>query len=79
VSTTAVREGIGESARRIDGVPKVTGAYAYGSDLQVGGMVWATTLRSPHASARIRWIDAAAARRAPGVVAVVTAEDLPRR
>jgi CO/xanthine dehydrogenase Mo-binding subunit len=79
VSTTIVPAGIGESARRIDGEPKVTGAYAYGSDLEVDGMLWATTLRSPHASARIRSIDTAAARRAPGVLAVLTAEDLPGR
>jgi CO/xanthine dehydrogenase Mo-binding subunit len=41
------------------------------------GMCHARLLRSPHPHARIRSIDTSAARRAPGVVAVVTAADLP--
>ena len=45
---------IGESVRRPDGVPKVTGEFAYSSDLIVPGMLWGHTLRSPHAHARIR-------------------------
>jgi xanthine dehydrogenase D subunit len=68
---------VGESARRIDGVAKVTGAFAYGSDLSAEHMLWGVTVRSPHASAHIRSIDAGAARRAPGVAAVVLARDVP--
>jgi CO/xanthine dehydrogenase Mo-binding subunit len=71
------RGGIGESVRRVDGVPKVTGRFAYGSDLEVAGMLYGVTLRSPHASARLRSIDATAARAAPGVAAVLTAADVP--
>jgi CO/xanthine dehydrogenase Mo-binding subunit len=74
---TAVRGGVGESARRIDGEPKVRGEYAYGSDLRTENMLWAVTVRSPHASARIRSVDTAAAARAPGVTCVLTAADLP--
>ena len=48
---------IGESAPRPDGVPKVTGAFAFSSDLWHDRMLWGGTLRSPHASARIRGID----------------------
>jgi CO/xanthine dehydrogenase Mo-binding subunit len=69
--------GIGEHTTRVDGVPKVTGSYAYGSDLRTDGMVWAVTLRSPHASARIHALDASAARQSDGVVCVLTAEDVP--
>jgi len=76
---TAVREGIGESARRIDGVPKVTGEYAYASDLQIERMLWGVTVRSPHASARILGVDAQAAARSAGVAAVLTAADVPGR
>ena len=61
---TPTPSGIGESARRVDGIPKVTGAFAYGSDLDAERMLWGVTLRSPHASARIRSIDVSAARRA---------------
>ena len=79
MSAVRVRGGVGESARRVDGEPKVTGSYAYGGDLQTDGMCWGATLRSPHASARIRSIDTAAAHAAPGVLAVLTAEDVPGR
>ena len=74
-----VRGGVGESARRIDGEPKVRGAYLYGGDLAAPGMLVGATLRSPHASARIRSIDVSAALRAPGVHAVLTAADVPGR
>jgi CO/xanthine dehydrogenase Mo-binding subunit len=70
---------VGESARRVDGVPKVTGAFAYGSDLSADGMLFGVTVRSPHASARIVRIDTAAARRSPGVAAVLVAADVPGR
>jgi len=54
----------------------VTGTGAFVDDLRVDGCLHVAVLRSPHAHARIRGIDVAAARRAPGVVAVVTAADL---
>jgi CO/xanthine dehydrogenase Mo-binding subunit len=76
--SVATRTGrVGESARRVDGVPKVTGEYAYGSDLHAENMLWGATVRSPHASARIRGIDVAEAARAAGVACVLTAADLP--
>jgi selenium-dependent xanthine dehydrogenase len=75
---TAVEHGrIGESARRVDGVPKVRGAFTYASDLRADGMLFGVTLRSPHPSARIRSIDATKAEAAPGVHAVLTADDVP--
>jgi CO/xanthine dehydrogenase Mo-binding subunit len=75
--TTTARGGIGTSARRVDGVPKVNGAYTYGSDLRADDMLWAVTLRSPYASARIRAIDVSGAAQAAGVACVLTAADLP--
>jgi CO/xanthine dehydrogenase Mo-binding subunit/aerobic-type carbon monoxide dehydrogenase small subunit (CoxS/CutS family) len=75
---TAVESGrVGESARRIDGVPKVTGTFTYGSDLRAEGMLRGVTVRSPHPSARIRSIDVAKASVALGVHAVLTADDVP--
>jgi CO/xanthine dehydrogenase Mo-binding subunit len=68
---------VGENAKRVDGLPKVTGAYAYGSDLRAEHMLWGVTVRTPHASARVRRIDVAEAARAAGVACVLTAADLP--
>jgi CO/xanthine dehydrogenase Mo-binding subunit len=80
VSTvTGARGVVGESVRRLDGLPKVTGAYAFGSDLRAENMLWGVTVRSPHASARMVSIDASKALRAPGVAAVLTAADVPGR
>jgi CO/xanthine dehydrogenase Mo-binding subunit len=80
VSTiTTVRRGIGESVRRPDGVPKVTGEFAYASDLWADRMLWGATLRSPHPRARIRELNIAPALAVPGVQAVLTHEDVPGR
>jgi CO/xanthine dehydrogenase Mo-binding subunit len=68
---------VGEIVPRTDGIPKVTGEFAYSSDLQAAGMLWGHTLRSPHAHARINGIDTSAALAAPGVHAVLTHEDVP--
>jgi xanthine dehydrogenase D subunit len=71
------RDGVGDNARRVDGVPKVAGAFQYGSDLWHEDMLWGFTLRSPHPFARIRSIDTSEAWSSAGVHAVLTAEDLP--
>ncbi len=68
---------IGESVPRRDGVEKVTGAARFTTDLSVPGMAWASIVRSPYPHARIVSIDTAAARAVRGVVAVVSAADLP--
>jgi CO/xanthine dehydrogenase Mo-binding subunit len=68
---------IGELVPRVDAPPKVTGAFAYASDLIVPGMLWGHTLRSPHAHARIRSIDITEAVTMPGVHAVLTHDDVP--
>ena len=75
--TTPVSGGVGSSARRPDGTPKVTGEFVYSSDLWLDGMIWGVTLRSPHPYARIRSIETAEALAMPGVSAVLTQEDVP--
>jgi xanthine dehydrogenase D subunit len=72
-----LRRGIGESVQRVDGVPKTSGAFQYGSDLWAEGMLWGHTVRSPHAHARVLSIDVGAAIASPGVHAVLTADDVP--
>jgi xanthine dehydrogenase D subunit len=71
--------GVGASVQRPDGVLKVTGDFAYSSDLWMDGMLWGATVRSPHPSARIRSIDISPALALPGVSAVLTHEDVPGR
>jgi aerobic carbon-monoxide dehydrogenase large subunit len=62
--------------RRREDRALLTGRGRFVDDLAVGGVLHVVLARSPHAHARIRSIDTSAARRAPGVVAVITAEDL---
>src|SRR5665647_2365978 len=68
---------IGDSPLRPDGTLKVTGEFAYASDLWMDDMIWGVTLRSPHPSARIASIDIGPALVTPGVYAVLTADDIP--
>ncbi|MBA3245559.1 MAG: molybdopterin-dependent oxidoreductase, partial [Actinobacteria bacterium] len=68
---------VGDPVSRHDGVPKVTGEFAYSSDLHAAGMLWGKTIRSPHAHARIVELDISEALRLPGVHAVLTHEDVP--
>ncbi len=69
--------GVGESVRRVDGIPKVKGQFLFGSDLWAEGMLWGYTVRSPHPHARIRSITIAKALATPGVAAVLLAADVP--
>ncbi|AZK97280.1 MULTISPECIES: xanthine dehydrogenase family protein molybdopterin-binding subunit [Streptomyces] len=71
------RGGIGESTLRPDGILKVTGEFAYASDMWHEDMIWGHTLRSTTAHAEIRSIDTAEALATPGVYAVLTYDDLP--
>src|SRR3954451_14583063 len=77
-TTTSTGSGrSGDSPLRPDGTLKVTGEFAYASDLWHDDMVWGVTLRSPHPHARIRGIDLSEALAVPGVSAVLTADDVP--
>ena len=76
---TEIRDGVGTSVRRPDGIPKVKGEFAYSSDMWADGMLWGATLRSPHPRACIRGIDISKALAVRGVHAVLTHEDVPGR
>jgi len=67
---------IGTRPVRPDGIDKVTGRAVYGADVRLPGMLRGVVLRSPHAHANIRGIDASKALALPGVKAVVTGADL---
>jgi len=71
--------GVGASAQRPDGTLKVTGEFAFSSDLWMADMLWGTTLRSTHPRARVRSMDITRALKVPGVAAVLSADDVPGR
>ncbi len=70
------RSNIGDAPRRREDARFITGQGRYLDDLRFDGMAHAVLLRSPHAHATIDAIDTAAARVMPGVLAVLTADDV---
>jgi xanthine dehydrogenase large subunit len=75
-----IRGGVHQSVRHDSAVAHVTGAARYLDDVPCApGTLEAALVLSPHAHARILAIDSSAALAAPGVVAVVTAADIPGR
>jgi 4-hydroxybenzoyl-CoA reductase alpha subunit len=68
---------IGKALRKVDATAKVTGTTKFADDLFLPRMLFARLLRSPHAHARIRSIDASQAAGTSGVKAVLTGKDLP--
>ncbi len=68
--------GIGAPVRRKEDFRFITGAGRYVDDINRPGQAHAYFLRSPHAHARIKSIDASAANAAPGVVAIFTGDDI---
>ena len=75
--TTTKRRVIGESVERAVNVSLLTGAATYIADVHCEGEVFARVVRSQTARGRILGIDVADASAAPGVLAVITAEDVP--
>ncbi len=69
---------IGSDGPRVDAWEKVTGAAQYTTDIQRPGMLHAKLLRSNIAHGKLVSIDATKARRAPGVHAVLTRDELDR-
>ena len=68
--------GIGAAVRRKEDYRFLTGQGHYTDDINVHGQTYAYFLRSPHAHAKIKRVDAAAAAKSPGVVAVFTGADV---
>lgn len=68
---------LGERMPRVDARAKATGAGEYVDDMKIPGMLCGTALRTPAPRALIKGIDVSRARAVPGVVAVLTADDVP--
>jgi len=75
-SDPTAESNIGARLKRPDGPPKLTGEARYAADLSLPAMLHVRLVLSPHAHARILWVNVTAALEVPGVVAVVTARDL---
>lgn len=76
--TAAAPHGFGRAVRRSEDRRLVTGTGCYSDDVNLPGQAHAALVRSPHAHARVRAIDAAAALAIPGVLAVLTGGDAAR-
>ena len=66
---------IGQGVSRFEDPRLVRGGGSYTDDVQIPGMAYGVVLRSPHGHAKIKSIDSAAAKAAPGVLAVITGAD----
>ena len=71
-----VADGIGASVRRKEDQRFITGRGTYTDDINQAGQAYAVFVRSPHAHAKINGIDKAQAEAAPGVLAVLTGDDV---
>jgi len=72
------RFGSGQAVRRVEDESLLTGAGQFVDDYNLPGQAHVMFLRSPHAHARVLGVDTKAAAGMPGIVAVVTGEDLVR-
>ena len=70
--------GVGQPIRRFEDARILAGRSEFLDDVRIDGAAHMAFVRSPHAHARIKKIDAAAAKQAPGVVAVVTGAELSK-
>ena len=68
---------VGKSLIKPDAFSKVSGQTKFADDLALPRMIYGRILRSPHPHARIVHLDTSRARAHPGVLAVLTGEDLP--
>jgi len=73
---TAQLEGLGCKRKRVEDARFTQGKGRYVDDMKLPGMLYGDFVRSPYAHARIKSIDASKALALPGVVAVITAEEL---
>src|SRR5436853_7846516 len=73
--TTTERTGIGKDSKRREYPALLMGTAIYTNDVSLPGMLHAAVLRSPYAHARIVSIDTSAAKKLPGVYAVLTGRE----
>jgi carbon-monoxide dehydrogenase large subunit len=70
--------GMGHSVKRKEDARFIRGKGNYVDDVRLPGMIWLDIVRSPYAHAKINSIDSAKALAIPGVLAVITGQDLAK-
>src|SRR5947207_15886758 len=70
---------VGAPLPKVDAYAKVTGRALFADDIMLPRMLFGRLLRSPHPHARIIALDTRRALELPGVLAVISGEDLPHR
>jgi selenium-dependent xanthine dehydrogenase len=68
---------LGDRLHRVDAAGKILGTSLFSDDIYLPGMLYGSALRSKYPRARVLSIDTSKAKALPGVVAVLTAEDIP--
>ena len=68
---------IGENLPRIDAIAKALGMAEYVDDIRIDGMIYGSAVRTKYPRALVKKIDIEDAKAYPGVVAVLTAKDIP--
>jgi CO/xanthine dehydrogenase Mo-binding subunit len=68
---------IGKRVERVDAFERLTGGAKYASDVYLPGMLYVKILRSPHPHAKVLKIDTTKAKALPGVMAILTSDDVP--
>lgn len=75
---TETWKSVGRPEIKVDALKLVQGKPAFAADFEKRGLLYAKVMKSLHAHARIKKIDASRARELPGVASVLTHKDLPR-
>ena len=75
-NTDVGRYGSGQVVRRIEDPALLVGLGQYAGDVSLPGQTWLVFVRSPFAHARIGAIDTSEAKVVPGVLAIITGDDL---
>lgn len=70
---------LGKRLPRVDAQDKAIGRAMYSGDISLPNMLYGKVLRSPYAHAKIRKLDVSKAKALKGVMAVITAEDVPEQ
>jgi aerobic-type carbon monoxide dehydrogenase small subunit (CoxS/CutS family) len=70
---------LGESMLRVDAPAKAAGTAEYADDMRLPGMLYGSAVRSEHPRALVKSVDTSEAKKVPGVVAVLTAADVPAK
>ncbi|MFT5874413.1 MAG: aldehyde oxidoreductase [Clostridium sp.] len=68
---------VGENFNRVDAVAKALGTAEYVDDMRIDGLIYGGAVRTKYPRALVKSIDVSAAKKLPGVYAVVTADELP--